>query len=918
MLELPWLHLLEAVRPDSISMRVLLHDLPKREGKCLAELHVSILEGAVCEPAKLLDTKVPLSPRQTAVVQIFTQATAFSAKRNVYALSPTQAMTLLAMANDITLEIKKRGVATMASEPAVLGTRLLNEEIIFQAMDSKSNPIEEPMVLGVERAWLIDKNFKIFNLEPVFLPKEAEKILESAPLPVSCLADSEPQEVYSQLAKMGVDLSSLRAIAKKPDSSQLILRALLARNGELRLHLVNNLTLGDQEDEVEVYSKGALEPVFWLPDSNAVYRPTELEERARDYLFSLGAVPAEKHRGFSAKGQKALNLISYVSKKENLPDWLAIDEDCLPNLKYLPLKPVLAVEPGEDDKLKVQIQIDGLRFSLDKLFEMAAQDTRALLLDDDTVLSYSPQAVSALKTLAESLDIKELSDIKQYSFSEVALLLKMLSNEVDLEAEAALAKRLTGFIPGPIEEDHWLPSSLKTSLRPYQHDALVWMSQMHRAGLGRLLADEMGLGKTIMVLSLIALIKEREGLKPNLVVAPTSVLDVWVEESARHFEGLKVIKWHGADRGLQRQEAEKADLVVTSYALLRRDIKELSQMPFRYLIIDEAQTIKNSKTESWKAARVLKAEQRMALSGTPIENRISDLFSILELVAPGILGDERSFIRRYGMAERNAELRERVKPLILRRKKEDVESDLPPKIENVLHCEMKEEQRAVYLDILRLAKQELTHTTQNSIPLLAALTRLRQVCCDPALVPGAPKGVHSAKLELFLNIMEERLAAGRKVIVYSQFVKMQKILIDSLKDRGLGNSLWLHGGTTDRAQVVSRFQDPKGPPIIIVSLKAGGTGITLTAADTVVYYDPWWNPAVMDQAADRAHRIGQTKTVHLIKLVCQNSIEEQILTLCEHKRALATDVLLSDQGGARSLTLEDIRQLLQVEIDREV
>jgi SNF2 family DNA or RNA helicase len=428
----------------------------------------------------------------------------------------------------------------------------------------------------------------------------------------------------------------------------------------------------------------------------------------------------------------------------------------------------------------------------------------------------------------------------------------------------------------------------------------------------------MGLGKTLMVLSLLALIKDREGQKPSLVIAPTSVLDVWITECGNHFEGLKVMKWHGAERGAQLEEIKHADLIVTSYALLRRDIGSLSKIPFRYLLLDEAQLIKNSKTESWKAARLIQAEQRMALSGTPIENRISDLYSILELVSPSILGDERSFSKRYGSGERNTELRERLKPMILRRRKEDVESDLPPKIENILHCEMPPQQHSLYLNILKMARHELELASTNSIPLLAALTRLRQVCCDPRLLPDGGAGVPSAKLDLFLDTVEECLSSGRKIIVYSQFVKMQKILIEAMQTRGFGDILWLHGATLDRGEVVSRFQDPEGPRLIVVSLKAGGTGITLTAADTVIYYDPWWNPAVMDQAADRAHRIGQTKTVHLIKLVCQNSIEEQILALCEQKRAIANDVLLADTSGERSLTLEDIRQLLQVEIDREL
>ncbi|MES2503855.1 MAG: DEAD/DEAH box helicase [Myxococcota bacterium] len=918
MLELPWLHLLEAIKPDIISMRVVLHDFPKREGKCLAELYISQLEGAISEPSKLLDPKLQLSPRQLAVVHVFLNSTAFSARKDVYALSPNQALNLFSLANDLSLEIKGHGIVTLSSTPAQIAGFLIDQKLCFKVVDAGGKIIEEPKVLGVDRALIIDKHLKSYHLEPAFLPAEADRILSVAGLSIEYFGQEQPLQAYSQLAKMGVDLSCLNSLGMDANS-QIVLRALLTKSGELRLHLVNILSVGSLTDEVEIRSKGNSEPVFWFDDGTCVKRPIEDEEKAKEYLLGLGAMPAEKHKGFGVKGQDALNLLSKISDSQSLPDWLEVDKDCLPELVNLPQKPTLVVEKSASGSmLKARVKLGDFQFSLEKLFEMAGQNASALLLDDDTVLTFSPETVRSLKVLTESLDLDDLSEEKDYSFSEIALLLKMLSTDVELEAELELYERLTNFIPTLLPEDRVLPVSLQTELRPYQHDALAWMSQLHRAGLGRLLADEMGLGKTLMVLSLIAKIRDQEGQKPNLVVAPTSVLDVWVAECARHFSGLKTMKWHGAERNLQLDEIQKVDLVVTSYALLRRDIDSLSKIPFRYLIIDEAQTIKNSKTESWKAARLINSDHRLALSGTPIENRISDLYSILDLVTPGILGDERTFLKRYGSSEKNAELRDRVRPMILRRRKEDVESDLPPKIENILHCEMLPAQKALYLEILRLAKQELFQSSHNSIPLLAALTRLRQVCCDPRLLPDRAGDTPSAKLDLFLEVMDECLSSGRKVIVYSQFVKMQKILIEALEKRGVKDTLWLHGATMDRAGVVSKFQDPDGPRVIVVSLKAGGTGITLTAADTVVYYDPWWNPAVMDQAADRAHRIGQTKTVHLIKLVCQDSIEEQILSLCEQKRAIANDVLLADQAGQRSLTLEDIRQLLQVEIDREL
>jgi SNF2 family DNA or RNA helicase len=415
------------------------------------------------------------------------------------------------------------------------------------------------------------------------------------------------------------------------------------------------------------------------------------------------------------------------------------------------------------------------------------------------------------------------------------------------------------------------------------------------------------------------------------VVAPTSVLDVWVQEAARHAPSLNVIKWHGRERKGLKQAAKDADVIVTSYALLRRDVEDsLGKVDFRYLMLDEAQHVKNPSTEAWKAARQVSCEQRLALTGTPIENRVEELWSILELVAPGLLGTAKTFEKRYGrpIAKGNAvrldELRRRTRPVILRRKKEDVAKDLPPKIETVMRCEMDDEQRAFYHRVLDEVRADVDkamnqHSKSRArAPILAALMRLRQVCCDPRLVSSEDgTGIGSAKLALFEEVMTECLDSGRRVIVFSQFVEMQKILHEVLRKIGVEDALWLHGGTRKRGEVVAKFQEADGPPVIVVSLKAGGTGVTLTAADTVIHYDPWWNPAVEDQATDRAHRIGQQKTVHVIKLACIDSIEERMLALGDEKRAAAEAVVGRDGPGPRSLSLDEIRNLLDEEAARK-
>jgi SNF2 family DNA or RNA helicase len=566
-----------------------------------------------------------------------------------------------------------------------------------------------------------------------------------------------------------------------------------------------------------------------------------------------------------------------------------------------------------------------------------------LLLDEDTVLGFTPEAGAALELIADTLELKDASSTRELGPAELAMLVAGLDGRVTIDADdPTIQKRVEEFLKQPGDADRQLPKSLTATLRPYQQEGVAWLSQLHRLGVGRILADDMGLGKTLMALALVAKAKEGEGKKPSLVVAPTSVLDVWVDEARKHVPTLDVLKWHGRDRKGLDAKAADADVVVTSYALLRRDVEgALGNVEFRYMMLDEAQNVKNSSTEAWKAARQVKSDQRMALTGTPIENRVEELWSILDLVAPGLLGTERSFERRYGRpiargdGTRLEELRRRTRPVILRRKKEDVAKDLPPKIETILRCEMDPEQRSLYLRVLAEVRADVqkalqVHTRARArAPILAALMRLRQVCCDPRLVlanaddetKAADKlntaGVPSAKLGLFEEVMKEALAEPeRKVIIFSQFVEMQKLIHEVLANVGAPDALWLHGATKNRGEVVASFQDIKGPRVIVVSLKAGGTGVTLTAADTVVHYDPWWNPAVEDQATDRAHRIGQDKTVHVIKLACEDTIEERMLALGEDKRAAAESVLGKDGPGPKALSLEEIESMLEAEAAR--
>ena len=468
------------------------------------------------------------------------------------------------------------------------------------------------------------------------------------------------------------------------------------------------------------------------------------------------------------------------------------------------------------------------------------------------------------------------------------------------------------------------PPELQATLRDYQRRGVDWLMMLHRHRLTGILADDMGLGKTLQTLALLLLVRNLSGKIPSLVVAPTSVVPVWRDEAERFAPDLKVVLWCGPPQVRHTLDLKDADLVVTTYGILRRDAERFAEQPFRYVILDEAQSAKNAASHNARAIRRLKSERRLALSGTPLENRPEELWSVFDFLAPGFLGSLRQFRKRYAQPiSRNDTdalglLRMRIAPLMLRRLKNEVAQELPDKVESVVHCDMGPAQRALYDHIAG----ELRESIQSKIAkvgieraqldILAALTRLRQVCCDPALLPapGGAKVPPSAKLELFEELMREALASNRCVVVFSQFVQMQTRLIEVIKRLGV-DPLWLHGGSVGRDKIVANFQDPKGPPVIVVSLRAGGTGVTLTRADTVMHYDPWWNPAVERQATDRAHRLGQKNTVTVYKLVCTRSIEEKVVQLAQHKEALARD-LLGSEGGAQSkrITQDDVMALL--------
>ena len=476
----------------------------------------------------------------------------------------------------------------------------------------------------------------------------------------------------------------------------------------------------------------------------------------------------------------------------------------------------------------------------------------------------------------------------------------------DLGEEAPLDLRplrdsLHDFTSVPAAE---LPADLTATLRSYQRQGVDWLCFLRGMGLGALLADDMGLGKTLQALCAIR--------GRTLVVAPTSVLQNWAEEIARFRPALRVELHHGPKRSLSAE----ANVTLTTYAILRLDAELLAAQAWDTVVLDEAQNIKNPDSQMARAAHRLKAGLRIILSGTPVENRLDELWSQFHFLNRGLLGTRADFADRYarpiadGKEGAAARLRERIRPFVLRRLKREVAPELPPRTEIVLHCELSESERAVYDAVQAATLSDVVERLAAGggvLEALEALLRLRQAACHPALVPGQ-RAESSAKTELLLETLEEVVAEGHKALVFSQWTSLLDLVEPHLREANIGFTR-LDGSTRDRGAVVDSFQSTEGPPVMLISLKAGGTGLNLTAADHVFLLDPWWNPAVEDQAADRAHRIGQERPVLVHRLVANDTVEERILALQDQKRRLAA-AALGDAAQAAALTRDDLLNLL--------
>jgi superfamily II DNA or RNA helicase len=661
----------------------------------------------------------------------------------------------------------------------------------------------------------------------------------------------------------------------------------------------------------------ALEPAL------APGRDVALEARALERAIAAGLGPGPTPGTLAAEGDEAVRFCT-----EGLARLRAAGEPPIELLVPAELDQVLVRAPLQT-LLRVALidgwlspilsgTTEGLEVEMSELREALALGRRWVRLRDGSLARLTEAVASLAREIDDALGHDDDGVLPRHQLG----LVQDWTDRADRTALDPRVKKLRARLRAlAVSTDVRVPRTIKAELRPYQKQGLAWLEFLVELGAGGILADDMGLGKTLTTLAIIASRKHLDGPAPSLVVCPTSVVYNWAREAAQFAPSLRVVSLHGAGRWERAGDLGDADLVLTSYGTLRNDIEILERRRFRFVVLDEAQNVKNAASATAFVARRLDADLRLCLSGTPVENRLSELWALVDFCNPGMLGSANDFDHRFArpIADRPdgpeaAALRALLRPFVLRRTKQQVLTELPPTQESELWCEPTPKQRKVYDAMAAMMRQKVEQEilarglSRSGLSVLTALLRLRQIACDPRLVDPRLPASSSGKRTLFLETVRGLIAGGRRALVFSQFVELLTLLRRDL-DRERIAYEYLDGSTHDREAVVNRFQQGTAP-CFLISLKAGGAGLNLTAADTVILCDPWWNPAVEDQASGRAHRIGQERKVTVFRLVMRGTVEERIQALKERKRALARAVVGEDAGALRGLSEGDVKALL--------
>lgn len=848
---------------------------------------------------------------------------------------------LRALAGQENLTLGKASAVTVTKTPLKLPLRATleaNGEIVLALKEKTS-----PLVMIGDWAWQNQ------TLSPLGLPVVAKDIFNA---PVRVPRSQVPQFLstsWPQLSAMGsVEANfTLADFTLEPQAPRFLFAL---KGGLLQLGAILQCAYGSR---IMTLGVTASDENLWLPDPEA---PTRYS--TRDFSAERVALSRLQRSGFTGPdvqgklqllGQNSvLNFLAREFPKLQREWSVTLDEQ----LENRTLKNIERVEP------QFKITSSGVQwFDLGVVFAasggetFSAADIQRLILSgqNHTRLKNGKMAVidsGAVEELQEVLlDCAPQQNASGYRISNVqaGFLEATLKQHGDWKVQAPTAWRdRAAKQSGEATLECPLLGELEKVLRPYQKQGVAWLHFLRDNGFGGILADEMGLGKTLQTLAFLKSLRSAEhGVgsnsehvpddiphsvfrTPHLIVCPTSLVFNWVAEVKKFTPELKVLTLHGPDRHAKFDQIAASDIVVTSYALIRRDAEKYRELEFDTVALDEAQHIKNRQTQNAQAVKAVRAKHRIVLTGTPLENSVLDLWSIFDFLMPGYLGTAKDFRERYELPiakEKNLEaqkrLARRLRPFMLRRLKKEVAADLPAKLEQISFCELTPDQRSVYQQVIEASRKEVLEAVgaqgiaKSRMVVLTALLRLRQVCCDLRLLKleNVNPANASGKLEMFGELLEEVIDGGHRLLVFSQFVGMLTLLKEKLTAEGI-EFCYLDGSTTDRAAVVEKFQTQSAIPVFLISLKAGGVGLNLTGADTVIHFDPWWNPAVEDQATDRAHRIGQTRVVTSYKLITRDTVEEKILTLQNRKREIIQATIGGEEEFAAALNWEEIQELL--------
>ncbi|MFZ1547287.1 MAG: DEAD/DEAH box helicase [Candidatus Nitrotoga sp.] len=873
---------------------------------------------------------------------------------------------------------------TPDSIPLSLGEKCVTQPV--WTMDTQGNQrlqvetTPPSQVLPFSPPWYINEIAFVCGELDIGLPDEIAYALVTAPAIPSALADHVGKELTKNLPGVKVQLPQVLRERKVSDRHPVPCLRFYTVGLNPPPFLGSSHFKNDHDDEPKTLDLVRLEFDYGGVRIDATSIEESIAQRSGDELLRIDRdVTAEENYS----GELAsfgfffvdLSIFSELHKKHNgsfilggddkewinfclvnLPDMRAsgwqIEMEPSFNFRFAEIEDWTATvneDSGNNDWFNIElgIQIDGLpvnllpvlldlirqfpeQMSTQALAQLSAEDVPlvARLADGRLVTLPISRIQNILSVLVELFDKDAVHNLQRIELSAV-----QAGRLAELEDVAGLrwlgGERLRE-LGRKLRDFHGIqlvapPAGLKTDLRGYQQEGLNWLQFLREYALAGILADDMGLGKTVQALAHLLVEKESGRMnRPSLVVAPTSLMFNWLRETERFAPDLRVLVLQGQLRKQHFESIGAYDLVLTTYPLLPRDKEVLVGQEFHLLILDEAHIIKNPKSQATQIVHQIKARHRLALTGTPLENHLGELWSLFHFLLPGLLGSDKNFrklfrtpIEKQGDNTRRAALSRRIAPFLLRRTKAQVAKELPPKTEIIRSCELSGAQRDLY-ETIRVAMHEKIRLeidkkgmNRSHIIILDALLKLRQTCCDPRLLklPAAKQVTHSAKLELLMSLLPDMVEEGRSILLFSQFTSMLALIELELAKFNLPY-VKLTGDTRDRATPVKRFQSG-AVPIFLISLKAGGVGLNLTAADTVIHYDPWWNPAVENQATDRAHRIGQENPVFVYKLITESTVEEKIVAMQGKKRDLAQSILDDNGEAIAPLSTEELAMLFE-------